>query len=258
MRAITFIVALTCSTIATAAQADVSDNLVFCSQLSVSRERIACYDAAARIAENHPSASHRKAALVTAPAADKSAGPVYSPVIEKSHFNGAYATIGGSYGISSQRNVIIGSPLADSVSAQGWSARTTLGYNATISNFLFGVELSGRYGKESATTSLAGTNSGFPIFGQYSIENDTGVHIAGRAGLFFDNTLVFVKGGIGVSHMHESALSDTSAFFFGSRLTGNRTRWLPSAIVGAGIEQNFGRVFVRAEGELEAVSLPAG
>src|SRR4051812_30628849 len=90
--------------------ADVSSDLLFCSKQASPRERISCYDAAARIAANvGPSRIIRSAptpaALISAPAADTAAPPVYTSAAERNPFQGVYAAIGGSYGFSSPRSV---------------------------------------------------------------------------------------------------------------------------------------------------------
>src|SRR4051812_36265122 len=193
------------------ARAGVSDDLVFCSKLSNGKERIACYDAAARIAANvAPSRLNRGAApaLASPPAADTAAPPVYVPVAEKSPFQGFYSTLGGSYGFSSPRTVSLSAPIfasiSDTLTAEGFSGRATIGYNATLSNFLFGAELAGRLGRESVSlhnvqpaSAFIGLN-GSTVF-DYQLRNDAGVHIAARAGVLCDNTLVFARVGVGAS-----------------------------------------------------------
>ena len=266
------------------ALARVSDDLVFCSKLSSPKERIACYDAAARIAANAAAIQRGGPArtLVSAPAADTGGPPIYTPAAEKNRFQGGYAAIGGSYGFSSPRTVNLfglgfGLP-SDAVSAQGWSGHANIGYNVVgASNVLLGAEISGRFGHESASTSATSTasplmflQSGSAIT-RYEVVNDAGLHIAARAGLLFDQTLIFLRAGVGASHVRESGSFDarnsvTCTNFVnsacvtsipGTLSSASRSRWIPSAIVGAGIEQNFGPAFVRAEAELEAVALQA-
>lgn len=101
------------------------------------------------------------------------------------------------------------------------------------------------------------------------IKNDIGIHLAGRAGVTFGDMLAFVRGGVGVSRITESAAVDArnllsctqfngincAAFVPGALAIQSKTDWLPSAIIGAGFEHNVGPAFVRLEGEIEAVAL---
>lgn len=255
-----------------AAQAGVSDDLVFCSKLTAAKERIACYDAAARIAAKG-AATPKQEPMATRHAANVPGPPILE--IRQNPFQGAFAALGGAYGISSPRSVTtFGSPfggLSDTLSAQGLSGRTSLGYNATFGNFLLGAEISGRFGGESVSTSVS-TPAPFPglqgfSIADYRLKNNAGIHISGRAGLTFDQTLVFMRGGVGVSHISESATVDgrnllgcgdifctTTTGVLGNLKTGSVSKWVPSAVFGAGIEQNVGPIFIRAEGEIEAVA----
>lgn len=253
------------------AAAEVSADLVFCSKPASPRERIACYDAAARIAARGPS-------FVSVPAASRDVTPyVEAPV--KNPLQGAFVAIGGSYGLSAERQVSLGTGIAlgasDLLSTQGWSGRAVAGYNATAGNFLFGAEIAGRFGSEGAKFETTAIAAALPFalgvgMANYQIKNDAGVHIAARAGITFDQTLVFARAGVGASRIVESGSLDTrtlatcSAFGpFGNCLgyqngtltTLSNTRWLPSAVFGAGIEQNIGPFFARAEGEIEMTSL---
>src|ERR1044072_2634298 len=81
-----------------AAHAAVSDDLVFCSKLTSPKERIACYDAAARIAARGtpgaqpPTAAIAPARMVTKNAADHPAAYAPPPP-ERRPFHGAYVAI---------------------------------------------------------------------------------------------------------------------------------------------------------------------
>lgn len=267
-----------------AAHAAVSDDLVFCSKLNSPKERIACYDAAARIAARGTVAAQAPAParMVTKQAADHPGSTAVAEPIERNRFQGAFATIGGSYGISSPRSASVGvggfftANFSDQFVAEGWSGRATAGYNATIGNFLFGVELAGRFGNESASGDAGAFTPLQPFFGlfggstaSYAIKNDIGLHLAGRAGVTFGDTLAFVRGGVGVSRVTESAALDGRnlfsctqfngincvAFVPGTLTTQTKRDWIPSALIGAGFEHNIGPAFVRLEGEIEAVAL---
>jgi hypothetical protein len=135
-----------------------------------------------------------------------------------------------------------------------------------LGNFLFGVEIAGRFGDERAALSVVTTSSFFGQTGtttsSYEIKNDAGLHVSGRLGAALGDTLMFVRGGAGVTHISEIATFDarnlTPCTFFAGCLTvavGSKERWTPSATIGAGIEQNFGSFFARAEGEIEAIAL---
>jgi hypothetical protein len=273
----TFIVFSAAAFIATplTAAAQASPDLVFCSKMASPRERIACYDAAARIASVGKTTTRAVAApIITREVADY---PVNMAPMAKNPFQGAFAAIGGSYGFSNPRSAnlaTVGFGFSDMLSAKGWSGRAAVGYNATLGNFLFGAELAGRFGSETASVSTVSTGSTFftgngVAFSDYQIKNDAGLHVAGRIGMTFDQTLVFMRGGVGASHISERASFDArnfssctnffngvcTAFQSGILSTGAKSNWIPSAIIGAGIEQNFGAFFVRAEGEIEAVAL---
>src|SRR3954468_24789264 len=83
-------------TAAGAANAEVSDDLKFCGSLKSGAERLACYDAAARIASK-PAAA--RTVTRTAPADAQPAiatkAPVLEPLPARNPFDGYYAAIGG-------------------------------------------------------------------------------------------------------------------------------------------------------------------
>jgi len=267
------------------AHAGVSDDLVFCSKLASPKERIACYDAAARIAANgsgvRASRTGASPTMVSAPAADTGTQP--PPALatpERTSFRGGYAAIGGGFGVGSPRSFALPgafSTVTDSISPHGWSSRGVAGVNAVVGNFLFGTEFAGRFGDEGANASIVSTPGSlgalFLLSGKaitsYSVKNDAGVHVAARVGVTFNDTLAFVRGGVGATHIRESATVDATGLFSCiavsvsgaclSTLPGPlqgavRSRWAPSAIVGAGLEHNFGPIFGRLEGEIETIA----
>jgi hypothetical protein len=251
------------------AQAAVSDDLVFCSKLTSPRERIACYDAAARIAaaSTKPSAPARE--LVSRPVADAPAAS-FRPVKQGS-FEGFYAAIGGGYGVSGPRAAtitanIFNPALNDSVYPNGWVASGSVGYNIVFDRWLVGLELDGRIGNERAQTEQTNVAPGGFVTGtefmSYGIKNDAGVHLSARLGAIFGDTLIFTKAGVGASHITETAIDDSraAAFCLGACLSGtlrttSKTAWVPSYLFGVGLEQNFGSLFVRTQAELEAAAL---
>jgi opacity protein-like surface antigen len=262
------------------AGAAVNDNLFFCSKLANSKERIACYDAAARIAAMSGStADHTqlRRPLVSRPVADAPiAAAVYEPPT-RSRFEGWYAAVGGGYGVTGPRQVQINSQfgfvsgLFDTAYSSGWSVSGLSGYNVMVGRWLFGIELDGRFSNERGQAEQI--NSGPNSFGllsgmerlRYEIKSDAGVHLSGRIGATFENTLVFAKLGAGVTHVAEAFIDDASnaAFSFCTPCTpqigvsrgASKSAWLPSSIFGFGVEQNFGAIFVRGQGEIEAAQL---
>lgn len=125
------------------AHADISADLKFCAGLKVSKERLACYDAAARI-EKH---SDRKVVTRTVPAAPVSNAMAYSPppALPKSRFDGAYVGVTAGYEIpmTAARNGWTYSVPPDSLSGPKFGA--VVGYNVTSDRFLAGIELRGQY-----------------------------------------------------------------------------------------------------------------
>jgi hypothetical protein len=266
------------------ALAGVSDDLVFCSKLANSKERIACYDAAARIAGNSGTGSQKAAtpAMVSAPAASIPAAPYKAAPAEKTPFQGAYATIGGAYSLGSPINLssfdavqqvysVTGSP-------HGASVVGSFGYNIQFGNLVTGLEVSGRYGRESFSDAgpLVSVNGGeFGIIGTSTSSSgfnvDASVHAAIRTGLAFGETLAFVKAGAGMAHASEFARSNVNATrcdgfgFVGNTpvcslrtplpsVVSENQAWVPSVLFGLGIEHNFGPVFGRVEVEAEGIS----
>jgi|GEM_PF-6212536 len=287
MRIMFVLAASVAASLPLAAQAAVSDDLVFCSKLTSPRERISCYDAAARIAANRsPASATRPAApaLTTAPAASNAIA--YSaPQQESRPFHGAYGAIGGSYGMAAPINF----GAADGVSAffgtarpAGPSALAMVGFNLQYGHLVTGLELSGRFGWERFSDSqFASVNIGvgeFATIGQssksYQFNSDASVHLALRAGLAVENTLIYGKLGLGAGHISESMkVVTTGSFcafgtFVGNNLVCGRrdpiipaqststSRWSPSIMIAAGVEQNFGAFFARIEGQAEAIRGP--
>src|SRR5256885_10759584 len=126
-----------------ASRAEPSADLVFCSKMPSARERISCYDAAARIA-----ATSRQPTIAVAPVAAKS--PSLAPegpavVIDVPRFQGFYAALGGSYGLGAPFNFSVFDTLQffqGTASPHGASFVGSLGYNLQISHAVVGVEFS--------------------------------------------------------------------------------------------------------------------
>jgi len=270
------------------ALAGVSDDLIFCSKLSNSKERIACYDAAARIAANAAGGRGRAgvappSAMVSTPTASIDAVPYKAlPQQVATPFQGAYASIGGAYGLGSPVNLssfdAVQSVYQVTGSPHGASIVGSVGYNIQFGNLVTGLELSGRYGRENFgdTGPLVSVNNGqFGVVGtsvsSSGFNVDASVHAAIRAGLAFGDTLIFAKAGAGMAHANEFARSQVNATFcqtsgfagndfvclqrspLGSVSMSNQA-WVPSILFGLGIEHNLGPVFGRVEVEAEGIS----
>lgn len=237
-----------------------SADLVFCSKLAQQRERLACYDAAARIADNKPARTNTRQPVAAAPESAYAKAP-FAPSIAPppSKFHGGYAALGGSYGWASTRSYDVSAPTSFSdgngtAQPSGASGVAALGYNITSGQLLFGGELSGRWGDESAkegSTHQLGSIFEGPVTVQHSYQyrNDASVHLSGRVGMTFEDTLIFGKVGFGATRIEEVYSLNVPGFFSG---TIAETNWVPSAIFGVGVEQNIGPVFVRVAGEVEA------
>jgi hypothetical protein len=280
MRGFRALLASTCAMALSPALAGVSDDLVFCSKLTSPRERISCYDAAARIAANIMPArqpTQAGAVIVSSPVAGT---PVKALPLERTPFHGAYATIGGAYGLGAPVTLFTNDQIqgfSATEAPHGPSLIGSLGYNIQIGYLVTGLELSGRYGREgfSKTGPLASANFSTGPIGtslpSVSYNVDASVHAAIRAGLAFGNTLMFVKAGAGIAHVNQVTRSDLTGtrcdaigFVGGNIVCTQRTplvsivnenrAWAPSVLFGVGIEHNFGPIFARIETEAEAVS----
>jgi hypothetical protein len=255
------------------ANAEVSDDLKFCGDLKSRVERLACYDAAARIAGRaKPPAPARAATLaVDAQASPPAKAPTAPPI--RNPFDGYYAAIGGGYGVGSGRDGVVAGPLDTAgvalTSTAGPNASAVLGRNVAFGWGIVGLELDARWMGEKATGTISPgpfPNFGIPVM-TYSYKNDAAVHAAIRVGATFDDLLVFAKAGLGATHVSESFTADernvTQCLVFGlggcvafgppSTLgTVQTSSWLPSAIFGVGVEKNWGPVFARLGADLEA------
>jgi hypothetical protein len=216
--------------------------------------------------------------------------PTYSPVIAANPFLGGYIAGGGAYGVGSPRSFSVTSSfggfgsdpgLFGNASPLGWSGIAAAGFNMTFGPALIGIELDGRAGEEKFTRDgAAANNSGLTpagaIFYRSDFTNDAGVHLSGRLGAVFGDTLIFGKVGAGASRIKDGFAADQRAAFrcssFGSVLVGftsittcngptvggagafTQTRWVPSLILGVGAERNIGAFFVRGAVEAETLT----
>ncbi|MDB5550648.1 MAG: hypothetical protein JWL86_632 [Rhizobium sp.] len=264
------------------ANAGASEDLTFCGGLKSGHERLACFDAAARIAAR-PALAKKDAPLPSPAVYDAQAAiparPPIGPPTGVSQFAGFYAAIGGGYGVGSGRGAFVNSGFGTASfygdNSQGGHIAAAVGGNiVTSSGLLVGLEFDGRYEGERGyptgqTTSFLGGNA--PA-ASYEFRSDAAVHAAIRVGSTFDDLLIFAKAGIGAVRFKEALSYDErpinvplcggGSFYpclpVGSVLTAGSFQsatWLPSAIFGVGAEKNWGPIFGRVGAEFEAVNL---
>jgi opacity protein-like surface antigen len=160
-------------------------------------------------------------------------------------------------------------------SPEGWSGTAVAGFNTTFGRLLLGIELDGRWGTEKAVKTDAVDSAFTPNIGRsiqtYEIESKGAAHLSARIGATIDNTLLYAKIGVGLTHISEQFTADDTGLFvcspvafsfpcttnriFGGKGTVVSENWLPSVIGGVGLEQNWSRFFVRLGAEAEAVNL---
>lgn len=274
---------------ATNVVADVSENLKFCSSRSSSRERLACFEAIARGTGDQPATETTTRTTVNEGAmaavrASRNPIPTREVAPPNSSFSGYYAAIGGGYGISTGRNASASSQLNYGYYALtpdsnpiGSGVIALAGFNIPVgSSGIAGVEFSGRFLGEETSKSASSTvtdyftSQNFSGSAEYTFRNQAGFHMSFRAGATFEDWLIFGKVGLGASQIKETFTIDESsipglcrsASYYPSRFcysygpSGSRTAlstssWLPSALLGIGIERNFGVLFARAAVDAE-------
>jgi hypothetical protein len=165
-----------------------------------------------------------------------------------------------------------------SASLSGLSAHVLAGWNfGGPTGWVSGIELRGRLGRESGNGRLGGTTSvtvpGIGTYtnsatGAYRGHLDAGLAVAGRFGYAFSSFFPFVKAGIGMARLAEEADFDATgsracslgppvSCTSGGVVSWRSSRWLPSAVLGVGVEVPLGRMFIRLDGELEAAFSPS-
>lgn len=275
---------------ASPALAEVSADLKFCGGLKSSAERLACYDAAARIAsvtKPQPRSvvvQQEPAPVIEAMAYDH--GPVSARPVTRSNFDGLYAAIGGGYGASTGRTFDVSGPFSYRTNFWGYgdklgtmdgpSGKFTVGGNIANGWGLVGLEFQGRFFGEGADLGKQFTAHGYyGVTGlatySYKYRNDAGLHTAIRAGVIAGDTLIFAKLGVGASRVTETFTADerglsvtycsNSRYYYydcvfpGTTPPGYASTkvstWLPSAVIGLGVEQNWGRLFGSMGAEFE-------
>lgn len=203
------------------------------------------------------------------------AADAVSPASWPSGFGGIYAAIGGGFGLGTIRDFSVGWLEAEA-SPKGAFGAGAVGYNMQSGSLLFGLELSGRAGGESLTAARTRPVESYWFFfslpstgtatDSYAFRSDAGLHLSTRVGFVMQDTLLFAKIGLGAARTTDSFRIDGSgtimscAFFWPCDITPvpsgaiTMRRWTPSFLFGAGVEQNFGRWFLRIGGEVEAIS----
>jgi opacity protein-like surface antigen len=275
--------------LAAPASADVSEDLKFCGGRKSAPERLACFEAVTRGASKHgptPPAA-RAVAPQDALAAIPTKAPPLDPLPARNPFDGYYAAIGGGYGIGTKRdasargNYTFGSGDLSLPATEGASIDLVVGRNIPLGWGLVGIEIDGRFGGDRGSSIIPS----FPDFRSsavgtgtlsYKYRNDAAVHAGIRAGVVFDDLLIFAKGGVGANRIRESFTADergvsificptlspfNSCFSPGAPTPGLNSvqtiSWLPSAILGLGVEKTWGPVFGRLGADFEAVNHPS-
>lgn len=142
--------------------AQTSADLRFCSGLSSSKERLACYDAAARVEKR----DQRRVAVRPAPARlpeQESASALTLPapqVTPSSRFDGAYVGVTGGYdvpmtshGATRDQTYNFEYPVVPYDSINGPKLGLLAGYNATSGSLLLGFEARAQYNFNQTTSS---------------------------------------------------------------------------------------------------------
>ncbi|WP_082540788.1 outer membrane protein [Pseudolabrys sp. Root1462] len=134
-------------------------------------------------------------------------------------WTGFYIGVNGGYGWS--RFTGTGTFGADSVTAKGWLAGATVGYNYQMGRFVLGVE---------GDFDWANVKYDTPLFaGTLTLKNDYFITAAARLGYAFDRTLLYGK--VGAAWTRDKYDGNDGA---GGTVTAtsNRTGWM----LGAGVE----------------------
>jgi hypothetical protein len=174
-----------------------------------------------------------------------------------------------------------GSGCATNANIGGATAHAIFGWNLTgDQGWVSGFEVRGRLGREGGTGRLGGTSQitipGIPAYtnsatGFYKAGLDGGVAVTARYGFNISGFVPFVRAGLGMARLTEQVDFDATGSRFctlsgappavtctsGGTVASRSSRWLPSAVLGAGLEIPYGRFFARLDGEVEAVFSPS-
>lgn len=268
--------------------AEVSADLRFCSGLASSKERLACFEAIARgtssLDQSKYTESPSTALPQVAPPRLERTTVIRAPRSPNSTFSGVYSAIGGGFGAINGRSATVYGPVGaisgislPSHQATGGNLNGVFGLNLPVGESgIVGLEFSARFRGETSDQSGTSTvtdyfrSRSYPVSGTYRLENEAGLHVSARAGVTFDDWLIFIKGGFGAVQIKETFTADQSLvlplctnyssypsptchqFTPQGSLSGySTTSWLPSALIGLGIERNVGPLFVRIGADAE-------
>jgi hypothetical protein len=235
VRALVVLTIVAAAMVAGEARAEISADLKFCAGLKVSKERLACYDAAARLERSHP-------VVVQEPVAIAQVSPVRTKP-RPSRFAGAYVGGFGGYDVAVNSPGTGSSyvPFTSPDSMQGAFAGGLVGYNVVEGSLLFGVEARGRYsfGKaEDSAPSPFNSVRPFPIHisscfgsgcgsGPFSpdwegqpivaatkytslFKRPYSADLSFRSGFVFNDWLLYGRGGAGIEKTTSVFISDDS------------------------------------------------
>ncbi|MDP3546562.1 MAG: hypothetical protein Q8S29_10310 [Phreatobacter sp.] len=174
-----------------------------------------------------------------------------------------------------------GSGCRTSAGLSGLTAHAIAGWNfGGPQGLISGIEFRGRIGREQGAGRLGGSTlvsiPGVSPYtntasGTYRASLDGGLALTARYGYAFSGVMPFLRAGLGMARLSEQVDFDATGSrsctvggvppavtcTSGGTVASRTARWLPSAILGAGLEVPFGRMFVRLDGEVEAVFSPS-
>jgi hypothetical protein len=205
---------------------------------------------------------------------------------------------GGAYGASNNRSFNVSGTgnccifgingITGTVDPSGWSGAAVAGVNLVFGPLLVGLEMDGRFGGERQdkggspaqpqTTLVTDPKLTLAPMYSYRYRDEGAVHVAGRIGAAFNDTMVYFKIGGGLARIAETFTADETGVSFctqsgvlitppftveticavreqGGAASAVERHWRPSVLVGVGAEQNVGRFFGRLYGDMEFISL---
>jgi hypothetical protein len=248
--------------------AGISDDLKFCARLTSGKERLACYDAAARIEKRAAPVKRVAATPMQVPVFIAAHAQVASP---GSRFSGAYVGITAGYDIPMTSHGTRESPYnshnyypdvpIDSIN--GTKSGLVAGYNATSGPLMLGFEARAMYNFNETSASATNTYPGqslpwitsslwcggcdkafldnYPINAYpYSISSSNTqtvrlsrpwqTNFALRTGIIFQDWMIFGKAGIGVEASRVVNTNDSSASVTCTQPIAERRRPDPSTV----------------------------
>ncbi|MGL4285419.1 MAG: hypothetical protein ACRCVA_03695 [Phreatobacter sp.] len=170
-----------------------------------------------------------------------------------------------------------GSGCSTNVNMSGITAHAIFGWNFSGGEgWVSGIEARGRLGREGGSGRLGGTSNvaapGVPAYvnsatGAYKAGLDGGLALSLRYGYAISGFLPFLRVGLGAAHLAETVDFNATGSKIctvvpptcttGGTVVSAKSSWLPSAVIGAGLEIPFGRFFARVDAEVEAAFAPS-